>query len=69
VRIDWALGVLLWLFGLVCVVFPAHVLGFYRWFHGHDEIHLQQTEPRHVRNAGVLWLLLMAAVTYFDWAR
>ena len=52
-----------WLFGAVMVAFPSAVWRFYRWFHGpalEDRI-----QPRHVRNAGVFWLIVMAITTYF----
>jgi hypothetical protein len=57
-----------WAFGVVWVVFPERVLQFYKWFHP-DSSHVQQTEPRHIRNAGLLWLAMMVVITYAEWGR
>jgi hypothetical protein len=55
---------LFWLLGLVWVVFPKTVLRFYLWFHG-PALDGRNLQPKHVRNAGFFWLLVMAAVTFW----
>jgi hypothetical protein len=47
------------LVGVWFILFPGSVLRFYSWFHGPDFDRLGTTTQQ-VRNAGLLWLLLMA---------
>jgi hypothetical protein len=51
--------------GLVFVFLPARVLRFYEWLHGPSFRRLGN-EPRHVRNAGIRWLVLLAVILYLD---
>ena len=53
-----------WLFGIVLVVFPNAVHDFYRWFHDSD-FERCGNQPRHVRNAGIVWLIVMGVSAYF----
>lgn len=55
-----------WLFGLFWVFFPKPVVRFYKWFHSGSSL-VQQLQPRHARNAGLLWLMVMTVVTYATW--
>ena len=66
--VDWLMLLLFWCFGLVWVFFPARVLRFYVWFHG-SGILRRGNKPRHIRNAGILWLIVMAVLTYVEWSR
>jgi hypothetical protein len=56
-----------WAFGLVFVLFPVQVVRFYQWFHGPQARAVQQLEPRHARNAGLVWLVITAVVMYTEW--
>jgi hypothetical protein len=62
--IDWTFVALVSGFGLVLVLFPAPVLRFYKWFHGPRALRVQQLEPRHARNAGIVWIVIMAVIAY-----
>ncbi len=66
---DWRLLPFLpfWAFGAIFVLFPQEVTRFYKWFHGPEASMVQRLEPRHARNAGFVWLVVMAIVTYAEW--
>ena len=55
---------LFWLLGLVWVGFPNTVLRFYLWFLGPALVG-RNPQPKHVRNAGFIRLVVMAAVTFW----
>ena len=54
-----------WLFGVVVVLFPNAVWKSYRRLHGPD-FERRTLQPRHIRNAGIVWLIVMALATYFS---
>jgi hypothetical protein len=56
-----------WLFGVVLLLWPGHVLRFYERFLGADRMRAKQFQIRHVRNSGVVWLVVMAVFAYVDW--
>jgi hypothetical protein len=51
--------------GLVMIAFPGHIHRFYTWFHG-EAYTRRGNQPRHIRNAGIFWLVIVAAMSYFD---
>ena len=55
-----------WVVGLVFVLFPNQVWRFYRWFLGPD-FERRNPHPRQTRNAGIVWLVIMAVITAFTW--
>jgi hypothetical protein len=63
-QIDWTFVALVFGGGLVPVLFPASVVRFYKWFHGPHALRVQQLEPRHARNAGIVWIVIMAVIAY-----
>jgi hypothetical protein len=58
-----------WVVGLVFVLFPNQVWGFYRWLFGPDweRRNPYQKRTRGTRNAGIVWLVIMALITAFTW--
>jgi hypothetical protein len=57
-----------WLCGMALVFFPTRVWQFYAWFHG-PAFAASGNKPRHIRNAGILWLVVMTWFTYVEWVR
>ena len=62
----WGL-LLFWLFGLAWVCFPRRVYRLYAWWLGSS--FTTRNEPRHIRRAGIVWLILMTVFTCAEWFR
>lgn len=56
-----------WLFGVVLVLWPELVRRLYLWLLGSHRPQMHQLEVRHFRNAGVVWLVVMAIFSYAEW--
>ena len=53
-------------FGLCYIVMPHKVIRFYEWFHSGK---VKMPQPFGVRLAGVIWILLVLAVSWFVFHR
>jgi hypothetical protein len=50
--------------GILMIAFPGPIHRFYVSFHG--EAHTRREhQPRHIRNAGVFWILIVGLMMYF----
>jgi hypothetical protein len=62
-RAGTMLLLVFWLLGLVHVLSPKTIFRFYKSLHGAQASGLRLMQPRDIRRAGVVWLIVMSVIT------